>query len=259
MVSAPIVVLTAVAIIFILQMITMIQVRKLKKAIGGVKNEEPGFSNQKFQQKDREIIRDKRRVDRPQVQDTQIKPQTPITSVERSLRDINLRLKNAERDQERARRKMGKHEDRPRDNRPHGNRPHDKRTYDKRPMNDGSKQMFKRRDYNEKVIPKPQEPVPTVPEENRPLDFVPPPVLTPPVLKEEIPSEAKQTEFVDPVIEKAGSPEQGFGRGTKITVKRRALNGEGAEPEKVSDEQNVSASAVNTETPGEQNISFGRK
>lgn len=38
------------------------------------------------------------------------KLKTPVSSVDKSLRDINLRLKNAERDQEKARRKLnGKH------------------------------------------------------------------------------------------------------------------------------------------------------
>jgi len=136
-------------------------------------------------------------------------------------------------------------------------------------MNDGPKQPFRRRDYNENVMPKPQEPLAAVPAENRPMDAVPPlvltppvltpPVLTPPVFKEEIPVEVKQPEAVAPVVENAGSQELDFGRGSKITLKRRTLNGEGAELEKVAEEQNVSAPAVPAETQDEQNVSFGRR
>lgn len=221
------VVSTALGIVFILQIIIIIQVSSLMKRVKGGK---PDFPVSKPFKKDHSI-KEGRKDKRPQETETQ----APVSSVDKSLRDINLRLKNAERDQERARRKLSAH---------------DSRGPGKKGGREGQRRSIKRRDGGRKNQNFREKPAPRI-HDKKPSDTFQPP----PSIKEEAPQEQTKQASA-PVLQNDSSPDQGFGRGSKIIVKRRTLEN-GKTEEKISDEK-PSAIEVN-ETEKEQNISFGRR
>lgn len=101
-------VLTALAIVVILQIITIALVLSNKKQNRRNTKESRPVNNPGHQRAEK---RDNRRNSRRPNQDNrsrsnQQKESASIDPVEKSLRDINLKLKNAEKDQENARRKM---------------------------------------------------------------------------------------------------------------------------------------------------------
>jgi hypothetical protein len=106
-----VVILAAVAVA-VLQIITISVVVSTKKKIEELSNQKSNSSHNDRERRDRDF-RSQQNTRRP-VMDSRSKAQTqPATTpsasvdqVEKSLRDINLKLKNAERDQENARKKM---------------------------------------------------------------------------------------------------------------------------------------------------------
>jgi hypothetical protein len=107
---APIVI-TASAIIIILQVISIVLIIGSRKTV--VKPEAAGVNPVNNDNRDFRKRRDENRFNKRPPIDQRQRPFTPppqqpqaVDTVEKSLRDINLRLKNAERDQESARRKI---------------------------------------------------------------------------------------------------------------------------------------------------------
>jgi hypothetical protein len=105
---APIVI-TASAIIIILQVVSIILIVRNRKTV--VKPETAGVNPVNNDNRDFRKKRDDNRFNKRPVIDQRPRPFTPpqpqaVDHVEKSLRDINLKLKNAERDQENARRKI---------------------------------------------------------------------------------------------------------------------------------------------------------
>ena len=222
------VVSTALGIVFILQIIIIIQVSSLMKRVKGGK---PDFSTSNPIKRDRSI-KEGKKFKRPQ----ETKTQAPVSSVDKSLRDINLRLKNAERDQEKARKKLSVPG-------PRGPR--------KKPGREGPGRSIKRRDGGRKNQNYRERPAAST-RDKKTFDTLKPP---PSIKKEEAPQELTKPTPV-PVPQSESSSEQGFGRGSKVTVKRRNLEN-GKNEEKSPDEK---PSAVDvTEAEKEQNISFGRR
>jgi hypothetical protein len=103
-------------IVFVFQIVTLVLIAGMKKSLGSIKAAPaPAAERDRFEKRDNEFRRHDRRPqqdNRPrQQQQPQPQQQQPAAtaageSVDKSLRDINLRLKNAERDQENARRRM---------------------------------------------------------------------------------------------------------------------------------------------------------
>jgi len=123
-------------VVVVLQIITVALVVKTRKMVAELSKikANSSFSNEKQDRRDRDFRQNKRPGQdnrRPQAQVTG--GNAAVDPVEKSLRDINLKLKNAERDQEFARRKfhdnMSKdHQGRRRDNNDRrGNRDHQNR------------------------------------------------------------------------------------------------------------------------------------
>ncbi len=225
---------TALGIVFILQIIIIIQVSSLMRR---VKSGKPDFPTSKPFIKDRSIKggmkkgKEYKKAKRPQ----ETKIQSPVSSVEKSLRDINLRLKNAERDQEKARKKLSVPESK-------GPR--------KKPFREGPRKPIQRREGGSKK-PNIREKTSFKPRQERAPDTF----QSPPPVKKEAPQDLI-IQTPAPVSQSEISPEQGFGRGSKITVKRRNLEN-GKTEEKIPDGQPSAVDVIETET--EQNISFGRR
>jgi len=105
------IVLTASSVIIILQLISIVLIVKNKKSTV-IPQAAPAPAPQPVQdQRDFRKKRDDNRFNRRPAQEQRPKPPVPaqpqaVDYVEKSLRDINLRLKNAERDQENARKKL---------------------------------------------------------------------------------------------------------------------------------------------------------
>ena len=223
---APIVT-TALGVVFILQIILIIQVSSLIKRMKGRKPEIPAakpFRKDRSRQEGQKIKR----------QQT-VESKAPASSVEKSLRDINLRLKNAERDQERARKRLSTA---------------DTRSFKKKPAKEGIKKSIKRREGGRKK-PNIREKTSFKPRQERAPDTF----QSPPPVKKEAPQDLI-IQTPAPVSQSEISPEQGFGRGSKITVERRNLEN-GKTEEKIPDGQPSAVDVIETET--EQNISFGRR
>ena len=222
---APIVT-TALGVVFILQVILIIQVGSLIKRMKGRRPEIP--SPRPFKERKKQEGRKTRR------QQT-VESQAPASSIDKSLRDINLRLKNAERDQERARKKLSSG---------------DTRSFKRKPDKEGHKTAIKRRESGRKKQG-PRDKSSFKPrEEKKPDTF-----RSSPPIKKEAPVDLKKQAPI-PTSQDVSSPEQSFGRGSKVTVKRRSLDDEKAE-QKISGES--AGAADETEAQKEQNISFGRR
>lgn len=218
---------TALGIVFILQIIIIVQVSSLIKRFKSGETDIPTSRPVKTNRSLKEGKRDKRS------QETET--QAPVSSVEKSLRDINLRLKNAERDQERARKKLSVS---------------DSRGPRKKPGRDRQRKPIKRRESGRKNQNFRGKPASSTRDEKTSNTVQPSPSK-----KEEAPQDqVKQTPT--PVIQSDSSSELGFGRGNKITVKRRTLENE--KPEEKSPDEQPSTGEV-TESEKEQNISFGRR
>lgn len=125
---ASILLITIITVVLLLQVIALVQIAGMRKALQEIKETKtapavapaaPAPSPERFERKGGDFRRHEKR---PYQQDQRPRPQqqqqsqapapaaaTPVAAVdpvETSLRDINLRLKNAERDQEFARKKI---------------------------------------------------------------------------------------------------------------------------------------------------------
>lgn len=268
MVSAPLV-LTALGIIFFLQIITIIQVVRISAL---VKNKRERIHEQT--QKPVKKYRNTRERGKPQKQQAvtpQPKGKPPVTSVEKSLRDINLRLKNAERDQEKARKKLGgsnsqdsgrkssrdrdqgRNRGRDRDRDQGGNQDRDRSKKPIQRRNQNPNQNFQRKTSTKSVdVQSPQSVLPTS------------------SAVEEVSLDSLKTAPVSNQEAKVTSPaENDFGRGAPVAVKRRTLESE--PKQEMSDEKaaenkpaekiSVEQPPVINETPAPegQEVSFGRR
>jgi hypothetical protein len=279
MISAPLVA-TAFAIVIILQIVILLQIRRISSSKKEVKEAVPQFSEQKVMRRDYPV-----KEDRKEKQDSLQKTHQPVSTVEKSLRDINLRLKNAERDQENARKKMNEKDFRNPGRRPH----HDKgksfqrnRDGDNHDRTRGTQERqrpgFNPQAENNPPVPRPSPvDVSSRPKQEELIIQMPLPRPSPP----EIPLQPKQEELI---IQTPVQVEELFGRGSKITVKRRSLDkpeendgieteqtAERAEVNKPVSEMDLESEQVKTapdETTGtgeqkldseEQKMSFGRR
>jgi hypothetical protein len=283
--SAPIV-LTASVLMIILQIILIVLVLDKKKKAKVITEEKPVHHEIKDPKKPRE--NENRFTRRPPLEQ-RVKPapapaQNP-DQMERSLRDINLRLKNAERDQEKERRRIKD---------TIGNGPQQKRGDFSRPRdrNEGFRRNERpRQDFQQRQASEPQKPIvreemPIKPapvsaapvdeqKEIKPIVSVIPANNPSPIAPVELKAKPSDSAFEIEPIEIENSENLQHGR--KFAVKRRVLKAEDQEEkseqplEKKPDEKGQSDAAsaekssitisesnnaddVKSETP----ISFGR-
>ena len=228
MVLAPLV-LTALGIIFLLQIITIIKINKAIAPLGEKQNKTFQTSAQKSLKKDRYTKESKKERRHPS--GSKLEAKKPVSSVDKSLRDINLRLKNAERIQEKARRKMNVG---------------DSTVSGKKSGRDGVIKSNKRRPENSRNFKSNSS--------SEARKFKPQAPVSSPSSKMEEVSIAPPKASPIPVAESINSSEESFGRDSKISVKRRTLD---KLKESISDER--PAVADDTKTPEEQKVSFGRR
>jgi hypothetical protein len=210
-------VLTSIGIVFIMQIVTIILIVKALSSAGKRQDTSPSFSQQK-NRKDKGM-HNRKSQSRPAASGGQ-QQGASATSVDKSLREINLRLRNAERDQERARktaqhaapvqgdsrrdRRKGRHSDKRRQNRNNWpNRDRDQRRDENRPSENRPPQNRR---------PENRQP------ENRPPQ-------TPPAEKKS--AEIPKPEPIEAQAPAAVEPQQeSLEHGRKVTVKRRVLKAE---------------------------------
>lgn len=279
MISAPLVA-TAFAIVIILQIVILLQVRRISSPKKEVKEVVPQSSEQKFMRRDYPV-----KEDRKEKQDSLQKPHQPVSTVEKSLRDINLRLKNAERDQENARKRMNEKDFRNSGRRSHhdkGKRFQRNRDGNNNDRNRGAQERqrpgFNPQAENNPFVPRPSvaDVVPQPKQEELKIQM---PVPQPSVADRPLQPRQEEVKIQTPV-----QAEELFGRGSKITVKRRSLDkpeeDTGIETEQAAERSEVNkpvlemdlvsdqVKTVPNETTGtgeqkldseEQKISFGRR
>jgi hypothetical protein len=273
------IVLTASSLIIILQVVSIILIVKNKKT----RIEKPEAvpvqpaaqsSFERDFRKRREDNRFNRRPGFEQKQKPPVAPQPPqaVDYVEKSLRDINLKLKNAERDQENARKKLrddvqgpqqqngGQNQTSQRrfdnnQNRPNRGRGDDFRRRDRndrRPPNN----QFRDRDQNhsrdiEQERPFAEQPRPLIPESvNPPMN---PPVSTPEQIpKPQIPIVSQPVVEKEPVAPVLENTEIFHGR--KVLVRRRILTPEEQAAKDNAGKGPESAAAGSQESPAPSKV-----
>jgi len=224
-------VLTALAIIFILQIFTIVQVRRISALVKNSGEKTP----ETFKRSDKRYrnARDRGQNRKSQKAGTQNKGDVPVSSVEKSLRDINLRLKNAERDQERARKKLGSNSDSDR-RRGKGMKRIKRHSRDRKQNQRGTpSKEFQLKQKNNSSSSSPVEEVS--------LES-----LSAPAPQEQKPNNTPTSD-------------ESFGRGNRITVKRRNLESKLKDETSEQNSAEVSTDYTATETSREQEISFGRR
>ncbi len=183
----------------------------------------------------------------------------PITTIDKSLRDINIRLKNAERDQEYTRKKLYKGNSKV--SRKKQDREKQRRSIKSRQENSkGNRRNFKNK--SSESVPRFRDGAPAPKDSLRGKEV----------------SNASEKSVPVNGGKDTGNFEEDFGRGHKITLKRRSLNDEknisenntpavnernesgmeGAAEEKIQKEpvyQNIDS----TEISGDQDVNFGRR
>lgn len=252
MVSTPLV-LTALFLLLILQIITLIRVERVNARVFQKQNTNKNVSAHKSSKKEFNTINKRKDKKQPSRQRSKEKP--PVSSVDKSLRDINLRLKNAERDQEKARRRLNEN---------NGKGSGKKSKYNKPKKNNKNRNEISRdkRNFSRDKV---SSGSPVVENEASPPPAPQKPLETPPI----------QDKVVSvPDNGNSNVSEPSFGRGNKITVKRRTLNKPSEEtPDKqpVLTEENLQTTqdSVISEPPSDsqevktdtedQKISFGRR
>jgi hypothetical protein len=253
-----------IALVLVLQIITLVLIARTRKSITGLKTapqppispaidrDRPRGRDNDFRRHDRRPFHDQKQRPQPQ-QQPQPQPQHPAPAgpspalpaeegIEKSLRDINLRLKNAERDQESARRRLQEtlpreqprnRDDRNRDdrdrNRPRGGRDRNDRygNRDNRNSNWQDRQD-NRRDRPDRPMPfAPQSPAAPAAATAAPVDesvfetktpMVLEPATTTPVREAPLASNDQNQPSAD------YDSEEGLQHGRKILVKRRPLS-----------------------------------
>lgn len=245
----------AALVVVILQIITLSLLRNTRKMVRELAEHKPANS---FHNERRD--RDMRQNNRRPVMENKNRPQMPnntttnttaaVDPVEKSLRDINLKLKNAERDQEFARKKIqdnfSKDPNRRREN---GKGGRDQRRGDRRP------------NWNDKNSRRDNNPHPTmdsqIKEENEEIKKPVEPV-------QEVPANTNVTAVAPELIPSDFSNDESMQHGRKFAPKRRS-------PDEISQDSSVSVtnepiqeqftqeSIDSTEKPVESEIKFGRR
>jgi hypothetical protein len=254
-------VLTASVLTIILQIVLIILILDKKKKAKVVPEEKPIHHEIRETRKPRE--NENRFNRRPPPQDQRVKPAAPPTQnpdqMERSLRDINLRLKNAEHDQENERRRI-------KDNL--GTQPQQKRNDFSRPRdrnegfrrNDRQRQDFQQRPpaevqkpivREEMPIPTPQPPIPPVIQQK---DIKPPispiPINTIASVAPHAELKVKQPDVTFEIESEGIENTDNLQHGRKFAVKRRVL--------KAGEEENagqpIEKQDSNEKSPSEENV-----
>jgi hypothetical protein len=248
-----------VAVVVILQLWTIALVFSFKKKVNpvamGKSNPNPNFD--RSERKDQDFRRNSRRPHespRPQ-QKPQISGNTPAPAsadpVEKSLRDINLRLKNAERDQDVARKRMS--ESFPRDTRDgreardgrrdHGRGGRDGNRRDSRPNNRDNRRgnwqdRGDRRDYTPQgPQTESQQSISATPLSDDPSYEV--------AVKDQLQTPdtgITQSQTPDIAASDLGTSDESLQHGRKVLVKRRMLNEE-------EQEENSGVGSLNESQP----------
>ncbi len=235
-------VLTA-AIVVVLQIITIALVLSLKKKGKVVSNTRADASRNNQRNDNRGNNNSRRNSNRPQ--DNRSRGRQPRQStaqaadpMEKSLRDINLKLKNAERDQESTRRKM------------QGKNSRDDRSAN--PKNRRDDNRFSKKGGGNR----PNKPNRQKEDENNPADEVKKNGVSEPVTETKpVNNTAPQPSNPSVSATDSGSNEGNLQHGRKFAVKRRALSGEeqGGSAEKKDSDVKESMDTQETE------IRFGRR
>jgi hypothetical protein len=231
-------------LVLVLQIITLVLIGKTRKSLSGLKtapqtapsNERDRYGKRDFESRHHEKRNFQDQKPRHLFQQSHSAQSSPPVNddvKEQSLRDINLRLKNAERDQESARRRLqerlpgegyqnrndrGRNKGRDRNHR-HGNRDHRRGNWqDRRDRQDHNKPQASQRPVPTAItLPAPiEEPVFEQKNSIAP-DTVAPQVVT-------------QDRIAEPDMQPVDfSSEEGLQHGRKIIVKRRPLKEESSE------------------------------
>jgi hypothetical protein len=300
-----------IAIVLVLQVITLVQIAGLRKALRELKEIKaapapvPAPSPDRFERKGGDFRRHEKRPYQDQRPRSQPQNQAPAATppaaaadpVETSLRDINLRLKNAERDQDFARKKIQENLGVDREQHPRGHDRSDRGNDRYRDSGDRNRESADRgdrdrnrggrdgsrdrnrnprrdnwQDRNRQMPPQTQQtaapvapPVTGEPTFER-KEFVaaPQPSATAPV---------EQTAPMTPVTSAAFSPaplpavdqapadfsgtDEGLEHGRKVFVKRRPLNGESEGPD--TQASTKEESPVSASEGADAEIQFGRR
>jgi hypothetical protein len=228
------IVYTALGILFIMQCITLAAVISIKRTEekGQEKRDTAGPApfprDRERDQRDRERERRGPRPDNRPQQHGQPVPQPSTSSVDKSLREINLRLRNAERDQERARRHIDQSGNLGNSQQRQENRFRDKQLFNRRRDSRDNREQRGNRDqrnnrdnwqrnrdreqprqHEARPEPRSQAPQPASPPQDAPA---------PPVAQQNpSPAPAPKVEAVAPVVQ------ENLEHGRKITVRRRVL------------------------------------
>jgi hypothetical protein len=294
------------ALVLVLQIITLVLIARTRKSITGLKTapqpippaidrDRPRGRDNDFRRHDRRPFHDQKQRPQPQPQHQQpspagTSPAAPADEgIEKSLRDINLRLKNAERDQESARRRMQENmprdqqrnrDDRNRDdrdrNRPRGGRDRNDR-FGNRDHRRGNWQdrQDQRRDRQDRPMPSTPQGLTTPtaaaaePAGESLFEVKNPMVLEPTatVQAQEAPTVASNQ---DQSSADYGS-EEGLQHGRKIIVKRRPLStdessdapsqnsGDSASPAQAAQSSPEEETPVSGSDAANAEIKFGRR
>jgi hypothetical protein len=276
------------ALVLVLQIIILVLIAGTRKSIAGLKTapqpaqpaierERPPRRDNDFRRNDRRPFNDQKQRPQQQPQSQQQPPagasQAPAEEgIEKSLRDINLRLKNAERDQEFARRRMQENlsrdpqrnrDDRNRDrNRPHGGRDrndrHGNRDHRRGNWHDRQDQ---RRDHRQDrpMSPAPQGPAAPLSAEPTPASEPLFEAKAPVVLEPMISAPAQEAPVVandqDQSSADYGS-EEGLQHGRKIIVKRRPLSTEESSGESLQNNSDAASPVQAMPSGPEEETSF---
>ena len=291
------------ALVLVLQIITLVLIARTRKSISGLKTapppippaidrDRPRGRDNDFRRHDRRPFHDQKQRPQPQPHPQQpspagTSPAAPADEgIEKSLRDINLRLKNAERDQESARRRMQENmprdqqrfrDDRNRDdrdrNRPRGGRDRNDRfgNRDNRRGNWQDRQDQRRQD---RPMPSTPQGVTTPTAAAVPVEDPVFEVKNPLVLEPTATVQAQETPLVagdqDQSSGDYGSGE-GLQHGRKIFVKRRPLStdessdapsqnsGDSASPAQAAQPRPEEETPVSGSDAANAEIKFGRR
>lgn len=243
------VVITLSVVVVLLQIWTIASLLSLKKRVNGLAEEKsaPVSNTERHEKRDQDFRRNRRPPEqRPMNRPPVVASAAAADPVEKSLRDINLKLKNAERDQESARKKIqdnfqgeprrdgentrrgggrdnrgdrgGRGDRGPRDHRRDGNR--DNRDNRRSGWQDRDQQP--RRDFQPRTpaTETPEEPTFEVPQTNEPLQQ-----QSQPIAPSQVAGEIRK-ETPDFAVADAGMTDENLQHGRKIMVKRRTLKEE---------------------------------
>ncbi len=235
-------VLTALGLVFLLQIVIILQIKKINTILQTRQGKRSGPTSEKYPRKDRKPRENKKTV-KQQVSNTPPKKHAQISSVDKSLRDINLRLKNAERDQEKARKKLsvkekkdserktgreqGRNQNRSRGKDRDQNRNKD-RDQSKNQNRGRDKDQNRNRDRVRKPIQRRNRDSDKDAKKNVPADAPgnqkPQSVLPPSPTREEVsPDSPITTPVINPEVKVPAPANSSFGQGAPIAVKRRNL------------------------------------